>query len=113
MSAFLHVDHVGLRVPNLAAEVEGWSQRGHVATYQDSLMAIIPLEGGIRIALLGPGSVHPSHLALVEPNLDQFHRIAKLAEVEPTVKEDGTRTFYTQGGVGLALEWIWRPGETT
>jgi hypothetical protein len=100
-------------VPDLAAEVERWKLYGHVATFHDPSMAIIQLKGGIRIALLGKESGHPSHLALGEPDLERFHEIALLAGVEPTIKKDGSRSFYAKGGAGVAIEWMWRPENMT
>jgi hypothetical protein len=109
----LRMDHVAMKVPDLTAEVEHWRGLGHTATLSDPSMAIVTFADGTRLALLGPGSSHPNHVALRVAEADRFAEIAQQAGAEPTAHADGSLSFYAKGGPGLAVEWVWRPNPPT
>jgi len=106
----LRMDHVAVKVADLAAEVERWRGLGHTATFSDPAMAIISFGDGTRLALLGPGSPHPNHVALRVADADRFADLVRREGGEAASHADGSRSFYAKGGPGLALEWVWRPG---
>lgn len=105
----LTLDHVAMQVPDLEAEVARWRRLGHAATFPEPGLAILALAGGARLALLRDGARHPSHLALRVAGREDFDEIARLEGGVPVDHDDGSRSFYTRGGSGLALEWVWRP----
>lgn len=105
----LNVDHVAMRVGDLPAEIERWQRLGHEVTIQSPTMASVWTGNGIRIVLLAEGSEHPSHLAFLETDADRFAQAAQVEGKAPTENKDGSRSFYTQGLKGFALEWVWRP----
>lgn len=106
----LRMDHVAVKVADLAAEVERWRSLGHAAAFSDPAMAIVTFGDGTRLALLGPGSAHPNHLALRVPDAHRLEEIRRQEGSEITSHADGSLSFYAKGGPGLALEWVWRPG---
>lgn len=105
----LRMDHVAVKVADLAAEVERWRGLGLTATLSDPTMAIVTFGDGTRLALLGPGSSHPNHVALRVAEADRFAEIAQREGGEAVPHEDGSLSFYAKGGPGLAVEWVWRP----
>jgi hypothetical protein len=105
----LRMDHVAVKVADLAAEMERWHGLDHTATLSDPTMAIVTFADGTRLALLGPGSSHPNHLALRVAEAGRFAEIAQQEGTEPTPYPDGSLSFYAKGGPGLAVEWVWRP----
>lgn len=107
--ADLRMDHVAVKVVDLAAEVARWRGLGHDAAFSDPAMAIVSFADGTRLALLGPGSAHPNHVALRVPDADRFAEIARQEGGEVKPHADGSLSFYAKGGPGLALEWVWRP----
>ncbi|HLP30125.1 MAG TPA: VOC family protein [Geothrix sp.] len=109
----LRMDHVAVKVPDLAAEVARWRGLGHEATCSDPAMAIVHFADGTRLALLGPGSPHPNHVALRLSDADRFAELAQQEGGEAEVHPDGSLSFYAKGGPGLAVEWVWRPAPAT
>ncbi|MBP1771027.1 MAG: hypothetical protein H6P99_190 [Holophagaceae bacterium] len=107
------LDHAAMKVADLDAEVARWRRLGHAATFPEPGLAILTLAGGARLALLGDGARHPSHLALRVAEREAFDEIARLEGGVPVDHDDGSRSFYTRGGTGLALEWVWRPAPAT
>lgn len=49
------------------------------------------------------------HLAFLEADADRFAQAALVEGKKPTENKDESRSFYTQGLKGFALEWVWRP----
>lgn len=105
------LDHVGIRVADLEGEILRWRELGFEVTAFAGSMAIVRLADGVRLALLGPGSTDPSHVALRTRSSSQFEawRTRERAPVSPD--PGGGGRFFAKGGPGLALEVIWHPGE--
>jgi hypothetical protein len=102
-------DHIAIKSNNVAADVEKYRQLGfHVeACFED--WGMVRDEKGTGIALLGPGSHHPTHFAIRVADLAELEKAAA-AENRPLQKHrDETISFYTNGAQGVALEYIWYP----
>jgi len=109
MRPALALDHVGLRVANLEAEIHRWRGLGVLVHAKGPDMAIVTLAEGARLALLGPGAADPNHLALRIADLSLFQAWCEREGARATHHGPGEKRFFTRGGIGLALEVVWRP----
>jgi catechol 2,3-dioxygenase-like lactoylglutathione lyase family enzyme len=102
-------DHVAIKSEDVARDVARYRELGFKveACYED--WGMVRDERGVGIALLGPGSHHPTHFAIRVADLDELKRAAE-AEGRPLQHHrDRTISFYTKGAQGVALEFIWYP----
>jgi hypothetical protein len=102
-------DHVAIKSEDVARDVARYRELGFKveACYED--WGMVRDERGVGIALLGPGSHHPTHFAIRVPDLAELKRAAE-AENRPLQQHrDQTVSFYTKGAQGVALEFIWYP----
>ena len=106
------IDHVAVKSTNVAEDVERYRQLGFKveACYED--WGMVRDERGIGIALLGPGSHHPTHFAIRVEDLTELERAATTENRPLQHHRDQTISFYTHGAPGIALEMIWYPPET-
>jgi len=109
MESAVNIDHVGIRVTDLAFEIEKWRALGFDVSETGGSMAIIQLAQGVRLALLGPGVSDPHHIALRTHDAGQFDKWASAEKASVVHHADGGKRFFAQGGKGLALEIIWNP----
>ena len=102
-------DHVAIKSINVAQDVEKYRQLGFKveACFED--WGMVRDERGVGIALLGPGSHHPTHFALKLENLADLEKAAAAENRQLQEHRDHTISFYTQGAQGIALEYIWYP----
>ena len=104
-------DHVAIKSLNVAEDVAKYNALGFTveACFED--WGMVRDTSGVGIALLGPGSHHPTHFAIKIEDLDKLEKAAA-AENRPLQKHrDHTISFYTNGAQGIALEYIWYPPE--
>ncbi len=104
-------DHVAIKSTNVAADVEKYRQLGFQveACFED--WGMVRDERGTGIALLGPGSHHPTHFAIRVETLDELEQMAATENRPVQTHRDHTISFYTHGAQGVALEYIWYPPE--
>lgn len=105
-------DHVAIKSLNVAEDVAKYNALGFTveACFED--WGMVRDASGVGIALLGPGSHHPTHFAIKVEDLNELEKTAA-AENRPLQKHrDDTISFYTNGAQGIALEYIWYPPET-
>lgn len=104
-------DHVAIKSENVAADAERYRRLGFQveACFED--WGMVRDERGVGIALLGPGSHHPTHFAIRVADLDALKRAAEAENRPLQHHRDKTISFYTKGAQGVALEFIWYPPE--
>ncbi len=102
-------DHVAIKSTNVAADVERYRQLGFrvEACFDD--WGMVRDERGVGIALLGPGSHHPTHFAVRVESLAELEQAAAAENRPLQYHRDQTISFYTRGAEGVALEMIWYP----
>ncbi len=103
------LDHVAIKSTNVAADVERYRQLGFrvEACFED--WGMVRDERGVGIALLGPGSPHPTHFAVRVESLAELEQAAAAENRPLQHHRDKTISFYTKGAEGVALEMIWYP----
>ncbi len=104
-------DHVAIKSINVAADVEKYRQLGFQVEACFPDWGMVRDERGIGIALLGPGSHHPTHFAIRVEKLDELEQMATAENRPVQTHRDRTISFYTHGAQGIALEYIWYPPE--
>jgi hypothetical protein len=104
-----YLDHVAIKSANVAADVERYRQLGFnvEACFED--WGMVRDERGVGIALLGPGSHHPTHFAVRVESLEELERAAAAENRPLQHHRDRTVSFYTRGAEGVAMEMIWYP----
>jgi hypothetical protein len=103
------LDHVAIKSRNVAEDVERYRQMGFTveACFED--WGMVRDQRGVGIALLGPGSHHPTHFAIRVDSLDELRRAAETENRPLQEHRDKTLSFYTKGAEGIAMEIIWYP----
>lgn len=102
-------DHVAIKSENVAEDVERYRQLGFTVETCHSDWGMVRDERGVGIALLGPGSHHPTHFAIRVNDLEALKRAAESENRPLQNHRDRTISFYTKGAQGVALEFIWYP----
>lgn len=104
-------DHIAYAVPDIAAAVEDWRRRRFPEfsiLRQDATWAMIQV-AGLRIAFVLPGD-HPSHVAF-RVDAEELERLASTYGQEIRPHRDGSRSFYVPAPGGVAVEFIYYPGD--
>lgn len=102
-------DHVAIKSNNVAADVEKYRQLGFQVEASFDDWGMVRDDRGVGIALLGPGSHHPTHFAIRVENLEKLEEMAAAENRPVQTHRDRTISFYTHGAQGVALEYIWYP----
>ena len=102
-------DHIAITSTNVATDVEKYRQLGFQveACFED--WGMVRDARGTGIALLGPGSHHPTHFAIRVEKLEALEQMAAAENRPVQTHRDHTISFYTSGAQGVALEYIWYP----
>ena len=105
------LDHVAIKSVNVAADVERYRQLGVTveACFED--WGMVRDERGVGIALLGPGSHHPTHFAVKVDSLEELENAAAAENRPLQHHRDRSISFYTRGAEGVAMEMIWYPDD--
>lgn len=105
------LDHVAIKSVNVAADVERYRQLGFTveACFED--WGMVRDERGVGIALLGPGSHHPTHFAVKVDSLEELENAAAAENRPLQHHRDRSISFYTRGAEGVAMEMIWYPDD--
>lgn len=104
-----HFDHVAIKSNNVSADVEKYRQLGFTVEACQEDWGMVRDARGIGIALLGPGSHHPTHFAIRVEKLEELETMARTENRPVQTHRDCTISFYTHGAQGIALEYIWYP----
>lgn len=104
-----HFDHIAIKSTNVAADVEKYRQLGFQVEACFDDWGMVRDERGVGIALLGPGSHHPTHFAIRVEDLQELETMAAAEKRPVQTHRDRTISFYTNGAQGVALEYIWYP----
>lgn len=102
-------DHVAIKSNNVSADVEKYRQLGFTVEACHEDWGMVRDARGVGIALLGPGSHHPTHFAIRVEKLEDLEHAAQTEKRPLQQHRDRTISFYTHGAQGIALEYIWYP----
>lgn len=103
------LDHVAIKSDNVAQDVEKYRALGFTVEACFDDWGMVRDNNGTGIALLGPGSHHPTHFAIRVEDLTELEKAAAAEDRTLQTHRDKTVSFYTKGAQGIALEYIWYP----
>jgi catechol 2,3-dioxygenase-like lactoylglutathione lyase family enzyme len=91
--AIVQFDHMAMRVPDVAAALDWWSETvpGASVLYADATWGLIEA-GGAKVAFV-VAEEHPDHLAY-KVSGDELDRLASEHGAQIATHRDGSRSFY-------------------